>query len=43
MSDPQPPSDETDPAQLWGRRVGRALGVLAALVLFVNLFTHWLF
>jgi hypothetical protein len=44
MSDPQPPpDDETDPAQIWGRRIGRALGWLAAAALLVNLFTHWLF
>ena len=43
MSDQQPPPDETDPAQIWGRRVGRALGWLAAGALLINLFTHWLF
>ena len=43
MSDHQPPPDETDPAQIWGRRIGRALGWLAAAALLVNLFTHWLF
>jgi len=43
MSDPQPPPDDTDPAQIWGRRIGRALGWLAAGALLINLFTHWLF
>ena len=43
MSDHQPPPDDTDPAQIWGRRIGRALGVLAAIALLANLFTHWLF
>ena len=38
-----PPDDDTDPAQIWGRRIGRALGWLAAGALMVNLFTHWLF
>ena len=43
MSDQQPPPDDTDPAQIWGRRIGRALGWLAAGALLINLFTHWLF
>ena len=43
MSDQHPPPDETDPAQIWGRRIGRALGWMAAAALLVNLFTHWLF
>ncbi len=52
MSEPSPPGempptetppDEGDPAQVWGARVGRALGWLAAGALLVNLFTHWLF
>ena len=43
MSDQQPPPDDADPAQIWGRRIGRALGWLAAGALLVNLFTHWLF
>jgi len=43
MTDRQPPPEETDPAQIWGRRIGRALGALAAVALLVNLFTHWLF
>jgi hypothetical protein len=47
MSEPSPPTetppDEGDPAQVWGARVGRALGWLAAGALLVNLFTHWLF
>ncbi|MBV9636607.1 MAG: hypothetical protein JOZ40_18460, partial [Methylobacteriaceae bacterium] len=32
-----------DPIEAWGRRVGRALGLLAAILLAVNLFTHFLF
>ena len=43
MTNQQPPPDDTDPAQIWGRRIGRALGWLAAGALLVNLFTHWLF
>jgi hypothetical protein len=40
---PPAPADESDPAQVWGARIGRALGWLAAGALLVNLFTHWLF
>ena len=43
MTDQQPPPDDADPAQIWGRRIGRALGWLAAGALLINLFTHWLF
>ena len=43
MRDQQLPPDHADPAQIWGRRIGRALGALAAGALLVNLFTHWLF
>jgi hypothetical protein len=43
MTDRQPPPEGTDPAEIWGRRIGRALGALAAVALLVNLFTHWLF
>ena len=43
MTDQQPPPEENDPAQIWGRRIGRALGWLAAVALLINLFTHWLF
>ena len=43
MTDQQPPPDDADPAQIWGHRIGRALGWLAAGALLINLFTHWLF
>jgi hypothetical protein len=43
MTDQHPPPDDTDPAQIWGRRIGRALGWVAAAALLINLFTHWLF
>ena len=43
MTDQPPPPDDADPAQIWGRRIGRALGWLAAGALLINLFTHWLF
>ncbi|MBV8567665.1 MAG: hypothetical protein JO273_19625 [Methylobacteriaceae bacterium] len=33
----------SDGIEVWGRRVGRALGLLAAALLAVNLFTHWFF
>ena len=32
-----------DPAVVWGRRVGRALGVALFIALAYNLFGHWLF
>ncbi len=32
-----------DSTEVWGRRVGRTLGVIAAIALFINLFTHWWF
>ncbi|HEY8580718.1 MAG TPA: hypothetical protein VIL72_12580 [Beijerinckiaceae bacterium] len=41
------PSDEDaearDPAVVWGRRVGRAIGYGLLALLVVNLFTRWLF
>lgn len=36
------PSDpDEDGAERWGRRIGRALGYVFALLLLLNLFTHW--
>ena len=32
-----------DAAEIWGRRAGRALGLVFLVVLLTNLFTHWLF
>jgi hypothetical protein len=32
-----------DRVEIWGRRIGRGLGFIAAAVLAVNLFTHWFF
>jgi hypothetical protein len=32
-----------DRVEIWGRRIGRALGVVAAVLLAINLFTHWFF
>jgi hypothetical protein len=43
MTDHEPPPEDQDPAQVWGARIGRALGWLAAAALLVNLLTHWLF
>ncbi len=38
---------ETAPAEdrieVWARRIGRSLGVIAAILLVLNLFTGWLF
>ena len=33
----------TDPAEKWGRIVGRSLGFVFLIVLVVNLFTGWFF
>jgi hypothetical protein len=35
---PQAPVDSDDPAELWGRRIGRALGWLAAAFLLYQLY-----
>jgi hypothetical protein len=32
-----------DAVEVWGRRVGRALGALFLVVLLINLFTRWFF
>ena len=32
-----------DWAEVWGRRIGRALGAVFFIVLVVNLFTGWFF
>ena len=37
------PDEAHDPAVVWGRRVGRALGVALVIALAYNLFGHWLF
>lgn len=40
---PPPGGESGDPAEMWGRRVGRALGYGLLVVLIVNLFTGWFF
>jgi hypothetical protein len=32
-----------DRVEIWGRRIGRGLGLFAAALLGINLFTHWFF
>jgi hypothetical protein len=36
-------ADRQDGAELWGRRIGRTLGLVFLAVLIVNLFTGWFF
>jgi len=49
MSDPEKTRQDTgaeeahDPAVVWGKRAGRALGVALFIALAYNLFGHWLF
>ena len=38
-----PYSPGEDSAEVWGRRVGRTLGWIAAAGLFINLLTRWFF
>lgn len=35
--------DESDPVEVWAKRVGRVLGYGLLIVLIVNLFTGWFF
>ena len=35
------PSPADDAAELWGRRIGRSLGVIAAILLIVDLLFRW--
>ena len=37
----RPEDDPSDPAAIWGKRVGRALGVIAFLALAAYLFTEY--
>ncbi len=32
-----------DAAEIWGRRIGRILGLGFLILLVINLFTHWFF
>ncbi len=32
-----------DRIEIWGKRVGRALGTVFVIILVLNLFTHWFF
>ena len=41
--EPQDSDEAHDPAVVWGKRVGRALGVALFIALAYNLFGHWLF
>ena len=35
--------DESDPVEVWAKRVGRIVGYALLVVLIVNLFTGWFF
>jgi hypothetical protein len=35
--------DESDPVEVWAKRVGRIVGYSLLVVLIVNLFTGWFF
>jgi hypothetical protein len=35
--------DESDPVEVWAKRIGRLLGMAFLVVLVVNLFTGWFF
>jgi hypothetical protein len=40
---PPPVPKTEDRIEIWGRRVGRGLGMILAGALLLNLVTHWLF
>jgi hypothetical protein len=35
--------DESDPVEVWAKRIGRIVGYALLVVLIVNLFTGWFF
>jgi hypothetical protein len=35
--------DETDPVEVWAKRIGRIIGYALLVLLIVNLFTGWFF
>ena len=35
--------DESDPVEVWAKRIGRIIGYALLVVLIVNLFTGWFF